>query len=204
MTVAVRPMFIHIPKSGGTTIRRAFNGTERAGRIHLCGHKSARDVRHDHPKWWATSTYKFAIVRDPWDRAVSWYYFHGWPHEMRPKMQGFPAPGTKESRERFDSWLRTCGPQTKTSWFHPAKMLLDDDGTLMVDDVFQMEKMGKAISGIANRIGGDVPPMMHENINPAKTRFQHYSQLYTDSSREFVKLFSLWEIETFGYEFKHE
>jgi hypothetical protein len=60
-------VFIHVPKTGGTSIRTALD--MRSTPYHI----TAQKVRDDHPE--AASRFSFAFVRNPWDRLVS--YVHG-------------------------------------------------------------------------------------------------------------------------------
>ena len=63
-----RCIFVHIPRTGGTSVQRFF-GT------HWQDHKDiSRYAEELEPQTFA-SYYKFALVRNPWDRLVSDYNF---------------------------------------------------------------------------------------------------------------------------------
>ena len=75
-------IFIHIPKTGGTTISRMF-GLEHSDRkdifYHHDGdvewdHASAKLIKYTNPQIYEKSD-KFAFVRNPYDRAVSEFFF---------------------------------------------------------------------------------------------------------------------------------
>ena len=77
---AALPVFVHVPKTGGGTIKVAFEG-----HLQSQSHKPAIEVAAlqrpaDERPW------SFAFVRDPWDRMVSWYY---WRHQAESRPEGF-------------------------------------------------------------------------------------------------------------------
>ena len=59
-------VFIHIPKTGGTSIRSALGMGPRPY------HVTAKAMWQKYPEW--TSKFAFAFVRNPWDRLVSWVH----------------------------------------------------------------------------------------------------------------------------------
>jgi len=61
-------MFIHIPKNAGTSIQEKFK-MEQAG-----GHQTAQQMRGENPQMWDEYS-SFCVVRNPWDRMVSNYYY---------------------------------------------------------------------------------------------------------------------------------
>ena len=62
-----KTIFIHIPKNAGTSIRRYFNNLS----TH---HETIYDFKHVFPDEY-NSYKKFAVVRNPYDRMVSWYFY---------------------------------------------------------------------------------------------------------------------------------
>ena len=69
-------IFIHIPKNAGTSIKELFfNKTELETPFK---HKTIHEIKEENHK--AYSSYrKFAIVRNPYDRMISWYaYLNGY------------------------------------------------------------------------------------------------------------------------------
>jgi hypothetical protein len=90
-----RKLFIHIPKNGGMTLRRNVELRKRlilAHPTHHCNRTYTKrleekmratgdDMGHEHARWrdvdnTIRNTYKsFAIVRNPWARVVSRYWF---------------------------------------------------------------------------------------------------------------------------------
>ena len=61
-------IFVHIPKNAGTSIQEKFK-MEQAG-----GHQTAEQMRTENPQLWKDYS-SFCVVRNPWDRMVSNYYY---------------------------------------------------------------------------------------------------------------------------------
>ena len=79
-------IFIHIPKNGGTSIRNSFdiNGYDKKVVRKKYPHDGAMKIRdYCGDEVWNTF-YKFAVVRNPYDRLVSYYHFHKSPQYRYP------------------------------------------------------------------------------------------------------------------------
>ena len=55
--------FVHIPKTGGTSIRRALERID----------PTVTDTRHQYADYYPPDYYRATVVRNPWDRLVSRY-----------------------------------------------------------------------------------------------------------------------------------
>lgn len=70
--------FLHIPKTAGASIlssmSRQFNTKEiPTHRSHINWHSPFIDCLYNNPE--IKNYYKFTVVRNPWDRALSWFFF---------------------------------------------------------------------------------------------------------------------------------
>lgn len=168
------PIFIHVPKTGGTTIKHAFEG-----QIQNAGHRTAHEWRMD-----AGPLMAFAFIRNPFARAVSMFYWAG-VHDTKT----------------FEEWCRELGPQDMEGPSRSAKRLLCDvDGELLVDTIYRFEDFDSAVFDIARRLGVRLP-RVHMNKNPKKPTGLDYRTLYTPESFNYVERICAWEIDTFGYTF---
>ena len=67
--LATGVLFVHVPKTGGTSVARALYGTEGGG------HRTVREVRAALGRQRADALFSFAVVRDPVGRAASAYRY---------------------------------------------------------------------------------------------------------------------------------
>ncbi len=67
-----KPIFIHNPKSGGTSLLKSFNNKIRRGQP--AGHISIKEFKEKNENLFR-DCFKFVIVRNPWDRFVSTYTY---------------------------------------------------------------------------------------------------------------------------------
>lgn len=136
-------LFIHIPKNGGNSVERAI-GLERMA--ELAKHSQITDVE---PIIKIDQYYKFAVIRNPWDRVVSMYYFlskHRATGNMSFKswllannttaqsvrvMAGLTNPD-KKIHGNYDAPLQT---KTQLSWLKTL------DGNIAIDFVCRLEHL---------------------------------------------------------------
>ena len=64
-----RAIFVHIQKTGGESVTSAFGQSNRLAEKHV----SAQELRTLYGQAVWNSYFKFSIVRNPWDRLVSWW-----------------------------------------------------------------------------------------------------------------------------------
>ena len=64
-------IFVHIPKTGGTSIKKSLGITNRS----LGYHKRANDIKKEIPDKWK-NYFKFSVVRNPYDRVYSIYSYY--------------------------------------------------------------------------------------------------------------------------------
>ena len=93
-----KTIFIHIPKNAGTAIERFFNEDSRK---HVIGaqvsgkHDTISMIKQKFPEEYDSYT-KFTIIRNPYDRMVSWYFYLCEKAKQRPMY--VPPP--------FYTWVR--------------------------------------------------------------------------------------------------
>lgn len=66
-------LFVHIPRTGGSSIENyfGFEGNSNIKKLDTAQHATLQEYLQGYPN--AESYYKFSVVRNPWDRLVSWY-----------------------------------------------------------------------------------------------------------------------------------
>ena len=79
-----KTIFVHIPKNAGTSVKRFFNKDrdDKFSLYKIDKHDTIHQIKLKAPKLY-DSFKKFAIVRNPYDRMISWYFFLGFDIEFR-------------------------------------------------------------------------------------------------------------------------
>jgi len=137
------------------------------------------------------SLFKFAFVRNPWDRLWSMYKF--------TMKRGWIAPDMI-----FDDWVQSswateaCEYQTPVVPItqKPQMDWISVDGAIVIDYVGRYENVVDDFSEICNRIGVTLS-LPHINSTPSSD----YRKVYTDFSSDFVSHHYKKDIEAFDYEF---
>lgn len=179
-------IFIHIPRTGGTSIRSMFD-------FPLVGHQCFASVlksKMTDEAW--NSYFKFTVVRNPWDRAVSTYFY----------LKNIPNGTVLLPDESFHDWmLRTYTRNTSyAAGDFYSKWFRDAGGNIIVDKICRYENYANDIREIADNFAliGPSDPLPHFN----KHEREHYSTYHDDDTKDVVAKLYAKDIEFFGYEFE--
>lgn len=223
-------IFVHIPKVAGQSIEHVFldlhgltwdtreplllrlnndpeQGPPRLGHLKAseyvsCGHIS--QVRFD-------SYFKFAFIRNPWSRLISFYKYLGYAERLT--FSEFIYGEFMEKEWEANRWF--VGPQ--------YDYIFDEQGNQLVDYVGRFENLQKDFDYVCTQIS--IPETRLPFVNPAtKERgafrliknlvkkyspfhvhieaYDHYSKYYNDDTLNLVSELYAKDIETFGFEFE--
>jgi chondroitin 4-sulfotransferase 11 len=190
-----RCLFVHIQKTGGASIESvlrhndpAIASAEHEGRRHM----SAREMRAlVGPDSWSRY-FKFAFVRNPWDRLVSWYHM----------CIQVPAPNrfacfVREHAPTFDEFVTkaTTGPGERTTR-NQLDYLTDDRGEVIVDFIGRYEALHQDFARVQERLG---LPVALPHVN--RSVHGDYRAYYSDETRDIVARRFAGDIRFFGYDF---
>jgi hypothetical protein len=207
-----RCIFIHIPKTAGTSINTFFHPgvifkTLPPDYDRLFGWCSKRKIHLQH----ATSKqlleleliseeiwneyFKFTFVRNPWDRAYSDYIW----------MQKFS--GVKGSFKEYlfnkGAFKKILTDSSDHNYLGDHKILQSDffnmDGPLKLDFVGRFENFNEDIKLILKSLDILTPFDSHENKGQ---RELNYSNFYTDTMRKWVEKSYERDISLFKYSFE--
>ncbi|RFA30109.1 sulfotransferase [Alkalilimnicola ehrlichii] len=217
LSLRYRFLFVHIAKTGGTSVRTALSRYRYNGRYgmlafaadkldQLSGHRiGAKFPRHAKaiaakemlPREVYEQLFKFVFVRNPWDLQVS--SFHHIRRE-RPQLMG-------PYHDDFEGFLRWKLDPERPYQYHidtsierQSDYIVDLDGNVIVDFIGRYESLNEDYQWICQRIGlANDEPLPHKR--QAKDRQNDYRRYYSDATAELVAQHFARDIELFGYSF---
>ncbi len=211
-----RTLFIHVPRTGGTSIdsvaRRVCTYQNLGSRIHprfdplreftSLNHVPARSLmdRNIITREWYDGCFKFAFVRNPWDRLVSLYY-HLCAYRLSQKRQresnkfllGF-SPFIEAICE--GSFVQLLGKRNVDDWSQANPQV--EWLKLGVDFIGRYEHLDTDWSMVCKMAGMKHTKLPRKRESKLRTDYQHYCNGQT---RRLVAERYAEEIERFNYKF---
>lgn len=198
-----RCLSVHIPKTAGNSINRVF-GTSWEN------HKDLRRYAAELPAATFDAYYKFAIVRNPWDRLFSDYNYQK-KKSRAPESKLFLFKPNGEKR-RFREWAEAAlsDPHryAPASWggevspgihrWSPQVDWITLDGRVAVDRVLRLETLPEDFAALGASL--NLPRVKLPRRN--RRHHWHYSWYYDETTRDLVSAYYARDIETFGYRFE--
>jgi hypothetical protein len=184
-------VFIHIPKTAGSSVARALFGV--ASR-----HVVAADYIAANPGKFARF-FKFAFVRNPWDRLVSTYAFlrDGGMNELD---RDWAAEHVTPYADFGDFVRRGLALPEVQAWVHfrpQTDFICDADGRMLMDFLGRYERLNEDFAAVAKKLHRDVALPM-TNVS----RRSRYADYYTPETRDLVAQLYSRDIERLGYSFE--
>jgi len=188
-------IFVHINKTGGTSIEKVFEPTadqkDVADGDVRYKHFTLSEYRTHYPRQYS-EYFKFVFVRNPWDWLVSRYH---WSKNVQ-KLFNY-------SFSEFLNRLATKTPLSTTAdWLEDA--LATQWSRMAVDNVIAVNFIGKF-----EPLQIDFDRVCHEmklqrRVLPVtfKTVHAHYSTYYDSKTKAVVERLYAKDIDTFGYKFE--
>lgn len=140
--------------------------------------------------------FKFCFVRNPWDRCVSWFFYH---RKMVPY-----------NKYTFEKWVKAGMPhhwtiqngtnyrRLKMSPLHQSVFFIDGEGKPEVNYVGRIENFEHDMKEILTKL--DVNSNM-VNIKLNRSNRVEYRKYYTEETKNIVARILKRDIELFKYEF---
>ncbi len=211
MLISHRKQFIYTKtaKTGGTSVESYFEkycmpegewefSHAREEYISEAGIIGYRGVDHKEKKWWNhmpaseirdnigqslwNKYYKFCVVRNPFDKLISGFYF--FENKKRE---------TKELINSFRNWIKSGKPLTDRDRY----MI---DGEICMDYFIRHENMEEGINYVCSVMN---IPFEKERIPKLKSGYRNFDipiqNLYDEETIQIVKQRFSFELEYFGY-----
>jgi len=209
-------IFIHIPKTGGCSVESALMShlgkedliTDRMNYQHkkinakFCNiphHVTLRDfheLTHNRYK----DYYKFAFVRNPYDRMVSMYSFYS---QLKNGKVG------ESEFEKFNIWLlgeeNIINPKlnlkAQNQWKNkPQVEWVVNNNKIDVDFIGRMETFDSDLLTIGRKIGMNIEKIPHKN----KSKHSHYSNFFSAEAKRKTEKEYMDDFKKFNYTWSSE
>ncbi|WP_102222854.1 sulfotransferase family 2 domain-containing protein [Acidimangrovimonas sediminis] len=208
-----RYIFVHIPKTGGTALSlaledramkddvligdtpkartraRRLKGVQARGR--LWKHSTLADIEGLVTAEEIAESFVVTLVRNPWDRMVSYYHWlreQGWDH---------PAVRLAKAEDFAGFVAHPLTAQTFQLWPYGAYVRAPD-GTEHCDLFARLEHLDADLAPFEAHLGVALTPLPRAN---ASARARDWRGYYDDRTREIVGDLCAADIARFGYAF---
>ena len=184
-------VFVHIPKTGGLSISKTlFNNLGGS-------HRSISDYSLIFNQYEFTNYYKFTLVRNPFDRLASAYFFlkkGGFNPYDKNWFQSNIA--VYQSFEEFV--LNWVNPKNVFTGIHfvPQYKFISINNQIVMNDVFKHEEIDDAFNSIAKRLNFSGPELSNLNVGIEQS---NYKELYSKQMVKVVKKTYSPDFQLFDY-----
>lgn len=195
-------IFIHVQKTAGSSIDAALRRVSPRAVSHFPDLSACRDpMKNKHlfacdlkqylgDELWH-SYYKFAFVRNPWSRLVSWY-------TMCVERPSTPFMWfVKENASCFEEFLHLTYGRAKKTTFNQIDYISDENGQVIVDYVGRFETLKEDFAHICKQLQVSVE-LPHKN----RGRGSDYREMYTEETKALVADRFARDVKAFGYKFE--
>jgi hypothetical protein len=209
-----RYIFIHIPKTGGTALSLALEaramkddvligdtpkararkgrlqGVKTAGR--LWKHSTLADIAGLATDDEIATFFTLTLVRNPWDRLVSYY------HWLRAQSFAHPAVGLAKAQgfSRFLNHPQTVMALTLSPY---GSYMRDRTGAERASLYVRLEHLDADLAPFHAHLGFDLIPLARAN---ASDRARDWRGFYSDADADLVARIAAEDIARFGYRFE--
>lgn len=187
-------IFIHIPKTGGRSMRvvlkKRHPNSEKLYEPSIWLHPNINDYIKD--GYNIDEYFKFAFVRNPWDRLLSNYHF---------RIQILRSEDT--ASVSFRDWVINSKTREGHSFLNTVEMYktqysyITFNKTKMVDFIGRFENLQQDWDFICDQLQIKRQALPHNN----KSSHSSYRDYYDEDTVNIVREYFKEDIENFGYEF---
>jgi chondroitin 4-sulfotransferase 11 len=200
-----RAIYIHIPKTGGTSLAWSLEPNIKKSRSTLLGkipfyykwlypnhlwwhHLTASEIRKLVGRKTFSEYFKFAFVRNPWDKMSSQYFY-------------WRDSGRLREFSNLSEWILSRafieGPlYGEYLGYNQLDYLIDDSGELCVDFVGRFENFDDDFKVLTSKLNINIL-LQHKN----KSSNQDYREHYTEAARRAIEEHFARDIQFFNYKF---
>jgi len=209
-----RYIFVHIPKTGGTALALALEARAmkddiligdtpkaraRKGRLRgvtaagrLWKHSTLADIAGLASDAEIAQFFTVTLVRNPWDRIVSYY------HWLR--LQGFAHPAVGLAKAQgFAGFLNHPQTVAALAMAPYGSYMRDRHGVERASLFVRLERLDQDLAPFETHLGFPLSPLARANATP---RPRDWRRFYSDVDAELVARIAAEDIARFGYRFE--
>lgn len=187
-------IFIHIPKASGSsveyllglnnlTLLSKYNNSDKYAPQHLPYEELKKQIPEE--KW--NTYFKFTFVRNPWDRAVSDFF---WLNRGFKSFDEY-VHYIRDTLSRPDYMNDADTPVKCKGHFTPQIEYVRNDVT-----VYHTEKFESGMMDVCKRLN-----IIYKSTHRNRTNHKHYSEYYTPELRDIIATLYKDDIDKFNYTF---
>jgi chondroitin 4-sulfotransferase 11 len=196
-----RYVFLHIPKTAGTSIEQALglragkDGGWTPGTCKIAG----RTKHHIEPHMIPKGYFVFTFVRNPWDRILSYYMFR-----REPRSRHRRSIHPDERKISYRDWLLRLAEFSRYRHINPAFQIAISSQNRLIRDhphfIGRYENLAEDFLHICTQVGLQPRPL--QKVNPTTQKKRPYADYYTEETAKIVARLYCDDIERFGYRFQ--
>ena len=203
-----KAIFIHIPKTAGVTLANATTTSIKFEDSTFGWWDSRKKLWKQHCSIWQLKEiykipiddyYKFTVVRNPWDRAVSGYTW--WTTSKNPIFRNVKSKSLKDYllvQNGFEKFNHLNNKATgRGDHFNTQYSFVEINGDCQMDYIIKFENLQEDFNIVCDKIGIPQQKLPHKN----KTKHKHYTEYYDEETKSIVAEKYAKDIEYFGYKF---
>lgn len=187
---AKKLIFIHIPKNAGTSITDFLKNNMNNNNINKL-HVNCSTLKNQIKNY--NDYFKFCVVRNPYDRAVSFYNYYN-----RIDINGPFGPIVKQNTKNFKDFVKNC---MKNEYMIHLRlqynMISDNLGNILVDKIIKYENLENDLKETLKNYNLDFTKFKHLN----KSTYDNYKNYYDNETILLVQNYYKKDFESFDYDF---
>ncbi len=192
-------VYIHIPKTAGTAVAQAIFGNANIGHAHY----TSEDYRLEDPELFAGS-FKFAFVRNPWDRLVSSYRYSisppDWVMDRTREYSQYLNSKCPSFTEFVQGLERSPRLRRWTHNIPQVDFVTSPLGDCQVDFVGKYETLSADLELVSSHLKLSKTPELSQ-VNVSSGEKNSYADYYCTRTKDIVAKIYREDIDQFEYEF---